>query len=85
MTQPINIAPDLREALHAHVVQVQFTKADGTKRQMMATLLEQHLPPRPHSEVTSPENRDLFKVWDLQNKAWRSFRSDRLESWTIVS
>jgi hypothetical protein len=78
----------LREALHAHVVQVQFLKSDGSVRIMQATLREAHLPTQSvtasHAtpRVSSPH---VCRVWDLDKQAWRSFRMDSIQSWQIIS
>lgn len=85
MTQPPNTLQELREALHAHVVQVNFIKTDGSMRVMQATLRESDLPTQTESaspRVTSPQ---VCKVWDLDKQAWRSFRTDSVQSWQIVT
>lgn len=85
MTQPPNSLPELREALHTHVVQVNFIKADGSMRVMQATLRESDLPTQTETispRVSSPQ---VCKVWDLDKQAWRSFRTDQVQSWQIVS
>lgn len=76
---------NLRETLQHHVVNVQFIKADGSLRTMMATLMEKHLPVRSDDTqqvLTSDPN--LYKVWDLQAQAWRSFRQERIQSWQVM-
>jgi hypothetical protein len=75
----------LCEALHAHVVHVQFVKADGSVRIMQATLQEQLVPASDHTTSRTALDPHLFKVWDMEKQAWRSFRSDRLVSWQIYS
>jgi hypothetical protein len=85
VTQPENISADLHQALHAHVVQVEFKKADGSLRVMTATLMEAHLPGQKQDAPESQGNNQLFKVWDLDKESWRSFRADRLQSWKILS
>lgn len=85
MTQHTNTAQELREALHHNQVQVQFRKADGTLRVMRATLRADDLPSRTDHVDTSVSQDNLFKVWDLDKLAWRSFRTDRLESWSLTS
>lgn len=85
MTQLKNIHSheDLYTALQNNVVCVNFRKADGTVRRMTATLQESKLPEF-HTERTPIEKNDqVFRVWDLEKQAWRSFRTDRLDSWEI--
>lgn len=85
MTQQNDTLQLLREALHTHVVQVNFIKADGSMRVMQATLRESDLPTQ--TETISPRvsSSQVCKVWDLDKQAWRSFRTDQVQSWQIVS
>ena len=85
MTQLANTTQDLHEALRHNVVQVQFHKVDGSLRIMTATLREQDLPVRVDDVTPAPSNPNLFKVWDLDKQAWRSFKTESLQSWHIVS
>jgi hypothetical protein len=84
VTQHTNTAQELREALHHNQVQVQFRKADGSLRVMRATLRAEDLPVRTDPVDPSAPDHNLFKVWDLDKQAWRSFRTDRLESWSLT-
>lgn len=86
MTQPDNAWQPLLDSLRDHVVQVNFVKADGSLRIMQATLCEHYLPTQTETQTTprvsSPQ---VFKVWDLDNQAWRSFRTESVQSWQIVT
>lgn len=72
----------LLEDLKRGVVEVQFTKVDGTPRIMRCTLMPQLLPPN-HNPMEEHEfhvkNPNVIAVWDTQNKGWRSFRVDSIE------
>jgi hypothetical protein len=83
VTQQNDTLQLLREALHTHVVQVNFIKADGSMRVMQATLRESDLPPPTNStpRVTSSQ---VCRVWDLDKQAWRSFRTDQVQSWHML-
>jgi len=85
VTQPENTLQELREALHHHVVQVQFIKADGSMRIMQATLRESDLPTQTDSVSARASSPQVCKVWDLDKQAWRSFRTDSVQSWQILS
>lgn len=75
---------ELLTALHHHVVNVSFRKADGAVRHMKATLQESHLPEFTTVHTTpNTTDQNLFKVWDMEKQAWRSFRADRLDAWQI--
>lgn len=67
----------IREAARAGVIDVQFTKKDGSLREMRCSLQEQYLPSlMGDAETTTKDNPDVLAVWDLEAKGWRSFRID---------
>jgi len=68
---------NLVNMLHGGIVQVKFTKKDGTERTMKCTLAEGIIVP--HEKKTDREkivNEDTLSVWDVENNGWRSFRLD---------
>lgn len=70
---------ELREKLHAGEVFVQFTKKDGSQRDMRCTLQEGVVVP--HERTTDRvkvQNEDVCAVWDLDKEEWRSFRYDAI-------
>jgi WYL_2, Sm-like SH3 beta-barrel fold len=79
---------DLRPALEAGEVQVDFVKEDGTAVTMRCTtnpaLMPVHARPRPLTEqasVNKPTKQvdpNLFKVYALDRQGWRSFKLDRV-------
>jgi hypothetical protein len=76
------------EQLRTKVVEVDFTKRDGSKRTMKCTLRVDMLPPpeKPVIDLTKPERKDnpeVIAAYDLESKGWRSFRLDSIESITI--
>lgn len=87
----------LKTMLRKSVVEVVFTKKDGTERTMKATLKAEYLPViQPKSEVlgvtteeaSSPRPRaksaDSIAVWDVEANGWRSFRWDSIKSTHIL-
>lgn len=70
----------IRNILRNSVIDVHFTKADGTTRVMKCTLNEEFIPPRDSetSDSTRKVNPDVCPVWDMENQAWRSFRWDSI-------
>ena len=63
------------------IVNVKFTKTDGTERVMKCTLLEAMV--KPHEKKTDREkkiNEDIISVWDVEKEGWRSFRFDSIIS-----
>jgi hypothetical protein len=85
VTLPDESLQELREALHQNVVQVQFIKADGSMRIMQATLRESDLPTQSESATPRVLSPQVCKVWDLDKQAWRSFRTDSVQSWQILN
>jgi hypothetical protein len=77
----------LAQELKRNVVEIRFTKADGTYRRMRCTLKPDFLPQREMKEgdeMKSPQllmeetakesaRTGLFKVWDIDQAGWRSF------------
>lgn len=74
----------LKQALHNGIVELTFFKADGSVRVMHATLAASALPPRENSSAPIKESKTSQAVWDTQAGAWRSFRRDRLQSWSLL-
>jgi hypothetical protein len=61
--------------LHAGVVEVTFTKVDGTLRVMNCTLSQDIVPAtETASTKTKAKNLEAQVVYDTDAKAWRSFR-----------
>jgi len=81
---------DLKKLLQEKVLTVHFTKKDGTKREMLCTLLPEHLPAIDKQEgdevkAVKKQSEDSIAVWDLEKKAWRSFRIDSIVSYAPAS
>ena len=69
----------LRNALAQGTVNVTFTKADGSRREMRATTNQALFTYEPRgSEI--PEPAGVIRVWDLDSNGWRSIREDRVIS-----
>jgi hypothetical protein len=61
------------------IVNVKFTKTDGSERLMKCTLAEGIV--KPHEKKTDREkvaNTEVLAVWDVEKDAWRSFRLDSI-------
>ena len=63
-------------------VTVVFTKKDGTERTMLCTTKTELVPqieesPEPKREKKT--NDDVMPVYDLESKAWKSFRWDSIK------
>lgn len=62
---------------------VTFTKKDGTERVMKCTLQTEFLPiqkPKPEGYVARKPNDEVIAVFDIEKKAFRSFRIDSVIS-----
>lgn len=67
--------------LNSGIVNVKFTKTDGSERDMKCTLMEAMV--KPHERKTDrekKENDNIISVWDVDKEAWRSFRYDSIIS-----
>jgi len=65
-------------------VTVTFTKKDGSERVMECTTSSTLVPQEPVVESVTPKlekkvNEDVCPVYDLESKAWRSFRWDSVK------
>ena len=78
---------ELVEKLQMEIVQLSFTKADGSERRMVCTKNIIHIPEEFHpktdkvvklDENGKPVETDLVTVWDMEAKGWRSFNFGKL-------
>ena len=70
---------NLQNMLHKGIVDIKFTKKDGTERVMKCTLLEDIV--KPYEKKTDKQkvaNTDILSVWDVEKNDWRSFRYDSI-------
>ena len=98
-TKP-NLFPDqeekdqFKDILRTNVVDVTFTKKDGTERKMKCTLKEDMLPTGWTSDLVSGTfantkvrmvSEDALPVYDTEANGWRSFRWDSVTSveWSL--
>lgn len=79
----------LTNLLRSDEVTIDFKKVDGSIRTMRCTLNEQLIPakvPQPGDELVETKvrksNPDVRTVWDIDNRSWRSFRWNSLNSIT---
>lgn len=70
----------LKSHLRLGPVIVTFVKKDGTERVMNCTLQEGVVVPHEKTtERVKVENNEILAVWDIDKKAWRSFRLDSVK------
>jgi radical SAM superfamily enzyme with C-terminal helix-hairpin-helix motif len=78
---------ELIRALRAGVVGVKFTKVSGEERTMICTLCETMLPVREETDAEVNRNRavneEVQVVYDLDKKAFRSFRKNSVISYSF--
>ena len=72
----------LTNLLKNGVVEVNFTKVDGSLRKMLCTLQQSVLPAAEVKEdaKTRAESQEALRVWDISINEWRSFRLDSINS-----
>ena len=72
----------LTKLLAEYVVEVTFTKKDGTERVMNCTLIEDYLPETTGSGRAA--NSDALAVFDTDVEDWRSFRWDSIKAIKVL-
>jgi hypothetical protein len=76
-SKQMNILEDLR----SNVCEVTFTKANGSERTMICTLIPDFLPFEDTDRqdfIKSTQPDDLVTVWDIETDAWRSFKPSKV-------
>lgn len=75
----------LREVLQNDVVEVNFTKNDGSERKMLCTLSPDRIPEEKMPKNSGKaKNDDVISVFDVEKSDWRSFRVDSIRSVVIT-
>jgi len=71
---------ELMFALEDGVVNIEFSKSDGSVRKMRATL-NTNLFAYKAANSERKKNENVLPVWDMDKAGWRSFRYNQLISW----
>lgn len=79
---------ELSEVLKDGVCEVIFTKVNGVERTMRCTLRDSYIPTvsedkSAHSKVKA-KSSDVYVVWSIEDKDWRSFRKDSVISYRVL-
>jgi hypothetical protein len=69
--------------LYTGVVNLSFTKKDGSLREMNATLVTSEIPEVHQKKElpNDPREQDNVLVWDVDQIGWRTFKMSMLESY----
>jgi hypothetical protein len=76
----------LTEQLNNGIVEITFTKVDGSERIMKCTLQKEYIdanyevPEKKTDRVNLPKE-GILVVFDTENNGWRSIRSESIISW----
>ena len=70
---------EIIEKLKSDVINIIFTKVDGSTRSMKATLSQNIVPGEATARATSRSADSAQAVWDTEAQAWRSFRWDSVK------
>jgi len=74
---------EIIEMLNEGIINVKFTKVDGTERILKCTLQSSVVPEDTskaadvNSKPRKP-NEDIISAWDVENSGWRSFRTESI-------
>ena len=81
-TNSIDVLRDkLKTLLKELVLDIEFTKTDGTKRSMICTLKSDLIPEQETPTTTKRHinlSDEVVRVYDLEKEGWRSFRLDSI-------
>lgn len=83
-----NLRQLLRNSLQVTNVYVTFLKKDNTERIMQCTtdfavIPKESQPAAIEGSIVVDPNYELFKVFDLEKNAWRSFNFEQVISWFV--
>ena len=80
----------LKADLRQNIIEIIFTKVDGTNRVMRCTLQPRMLPPLPvltveEAAAKKPKkvNPDILNVFDTDKSEWRSMKYDSIISYQL--
>lgn len=71
----------LRTALQAGKVTINFTKVNGHKRRMVATL-DPAIIPATTKTTGVAKDQSLFVVFDTEVNGWRTIKTESIHDWT---
>jgi hypothetical protein len=74
----------LTELIRSGIVEVKFTKVDGSERVLKCTLQPQYLPESVEKEGIKVKNEEVQSVWDIDSNGWRSFRFDSVKEFKVI-
>lgn len=68
---------NLINMLRNGIINITFTKKDGSERTMKCTLVESMVKPyEKKTDKVKEVDENIVAVWDIEKEAWRSFRYD---------
>lgn len=77
---------DIRELLKDGVIEVKFTKKDGSLRVMKCTLKEDLIPTEhaPKGTGKVKTSGDVISVFDVENNGWRSVNCATIQEFIVT-
>lgn len=75
---------EMREIIRNEIVEVIFTKKDGSERKMLCSTMSDIIPDMSGSKLSKP-NDGIVTVWDIEADGWRSFRFDSVIDFKVVT
>ena len=78
---------ELKQILQENLVVVNFSKVDGSEREMTCTLKKDLMTEYVAKDPTrkKPENDEILAVWDVNKNAFRSFRVSLVKDYKVVN
>jgi hypothetical protein len=74
----------IKAAMKLGVVEVTFTKVNGTVRTMECTLADYLLPETGGGRATTASNPDIVVVYDIASEGWRSFKKSTVTDVVVL-
>ena len=71
---------ELHKLLRENIVNVRFTKRDGSERLMICTLMDEYLPETANLAIARDPQEKNMNVWDLEVQGWRGFKMFSIKS-----
>lgn len=78
---------ELHQLLADNVVSVKFTKINGEERVMSCTLMPNFIVENKEINETKKikkPNANVMSVWSVEDKGWRSFRTDSVIEYKVI-
>lgn len=71
---------EIKQALREGLVTIDYTKVNGERRRMVATLDSAVVPPVTSEQIKVRDPNNMV-VWDTEHAGWRTVKVDSIREW----